>query len=60
MKEINEEGREGLRMQRTEEVYQRKKMSLEYCMEEGGTRGEILGLRKESCAVSQRGENLAQ
>jgi hypothetical protein len=35
-------------------------MSLEYCMEEGGTRGERLGLRKESHTVSQRGENLVQ
>jgi hypothetical protein len=35
-------------------------MSLEYFIEEGGTRGERLGLRKESHAVSQRGEDLAQ
>jgi hypothetical protein len=35
-------------------------MSLEYCMEEGGTRGEILGLERRVTQVSQRGENLAQ
>jgi hypothetical protein len=40
-------------------VYQRKNMSLEYCMEEGGTRGKRLGLRNESHVVSQRRENLA-
>jgi hypothetical protein len=34
-------------------------MSLEYCVEEGGTRGERLGLRKDSRVVSQMGENLA-
>jgi hypothetical protein len=28
------------------EVYRRKKTSLEYCVEEGGTIGERLGLRK--------------
>jgi len=35
-------------------------MILEYYMEEGGTRGKILGLRKESNGMIHRGENLAQ
>jgi hypothetical protein len=41
-------------------VYQRKNTSLEYCAEEGGTRGERMGLGKENHIVSQRGENLVQ
>jgi hypothetical protein len=41
-------------------VYQRKNTSLDYCVEEGGTTGKRLGLGKDSCTVSQRGENLAQ
>jgi len=41
-------------------VYKKKNKSLEKCIEEGGTRGEILQLRKERCIVSQRGYDLAQ
>jgi hypothetical protein len=43
-----------------EEGIPEEEYNLEYCMEEGGTRGEILGLGKESHTMSHRGENLAQ
>jgi hypothetical protein len=39
-------------------VYHRKKTNLEYFTKEGGTRGEILRLRKESHTMIQRGEDL--
>jgi hypothetical protein len=41
------------------EVYQRKSMSLESCVEERGTRGKIMVLGEKRIIVSQQKENLA-
>jgi hypothetical protein len=39
-------------------IYHRNDTILESYVEEGGTRGKIIGLIKESCIVSHRGESL--
>jgi hypothetical protein len=56
----NEAERDRLRMHRTKEGIPEEEYEFGLLQGGGGIRGERLGLRKDSRAVSQRGENLAQ